>query len=102
MPIESNGAAHAKMKCEAKNCCRQLGIGTPQALRSRRSRQLRSHLLNAGTATRPATHGSLSTHDADPNTGGTLGIPTEEELQTGKFYKDIDEYRKAHGLSDAA
>jgi hypothetical protein len=40
--------------------------------------------------------------NADPNTGGTLGIPTEEELQTGKFYKDIDEYRKAHGLSDAA
>jgi hypothetical protein len=31
-----------------------------------------------------------------------MGIPTEEELQTGHFYKDIHEYRKAHGLSDAA
>jgi hypothetical protein len=40
--------------------------------------------------------------NADPRTGGTLSIPTEEELQTGKFYKDIHEYRKAHGLSDAA
>ena len=31
-----------------------------------------------------------------------ISIPTEEELQTGKFYKDIHEYRKAPGLSDAA
>jgi len=38
---------------------------------------------------------------ADPNTGGTMSIPTEEELQTGQFYKDIHEYREAHGLGDA-
>ena len=40
--------------------------------------------------------------NADPRTGGTLSTPTEEELQTGKFYKDIHEYRQAHGLGDAA
>lgn len=40
--------------------------------------------------------------NADPSTGGTLSIPTQEELQTGKFYKDIHEYRKAHSFSDAA
>src|SRR5262249_29885783 len=39
--------------------------------------------------------------NADPRTGGTLGVPTEEELQTGKFYKNIREYREAHGLGDA-
>jgi hypothetical protein len=31
-----------------------------------------------------------------------MSIPTAQELQTGKFYKDIHEYRKAHGLSDVA
>jgi len=40
--------------------------------------------------------------NADPHTGGTISIPTEEELQSGHFYKDIHEYREAHGLSDAA
>jgi len=40
--------------------------------------------------------------NADPRTGGTLSTPTEEELQTGKFYKDIHEYRQAHGFGDAA
>ena len=40
--------------------------------------------------------------NADPNTGGTMSIPTEEELQTGQFYKDVHEYREAHGLDDAA
>ena len=39
--------------------------------------------------------------NTDPRTGGTLGVPTEEELQTGKFYKDIREFREAHGLGDA-
>src|SRR5262249_25525827 len=38
--------------------------------------------------------------NADPNTGGTMSIPTEEELQTGQFFKDVREFRKAHGLGD--
>ena len=39
--------------------------------------------------------------NADPNTGGTLQIPTPAELETGQFYKDIREFREAHGLGDA-
>ena len=40
--------------------------------------------------------------NADPKTGGTLQVPTPEELETGQFYADIHEYREAHGLDDAA
>jgi hypothetical protein len=40
--------------------------------------------------------------NADPKTGGTLQVPTPEELETGQFYADINEFREAHGLGDAA
>ena len=38
--------------------------------------------------------------NSDPNTGGTLQIPTPAELETGQFYMDIREYREAHALGD--
>lgn len=31
--------------------------------------------------------------------GGTLATPTADELQQGVFYRDIDEYRAAHGTA---
>jgi hypothetical protein len=30
-------------------------------------------------------------------TGGTLAVPTADELERGVFYANIDEYRAAHG-----
>jgi hypothetical protein len=36
--------------------------------------------------------------NADPKTGGTLQIPTPEELETGQFYRDIHEYREHRAL----